>query len=151
VVEAPEIRFPTAIVTASDGTIYLGQDPMDMPGPATTPADSVVSIKNGRVTVFAENLWAVMGLEWVDDTLYVVHAPYLSAFRDTDHNGKADQRTDLVTGLGPKVPGFNGMNDHIASGARLGIDGFLYISVGDKGIPKGVGKTVRRSSCPVGA
>ena len=139
VAEAPEILFPTAIVTAPDGTIYVGQDPMDMPGPVTTPIDSVVAIKDGRVTVFAENLWAVMGLEWVDDTLYVVHSPYLSAFRDTDHDGKAEERIDLVTGLGPKVPGFNGINDHIASGIRLGIDGFLYISVGDKGVPNGVG------------
>ena len=145
---APDILFPTAIVTAPDGTIYLGQDPMDMPGPATTPADSVVAIKDGHITVFAENLWAVMGLEWVDGTLYVVHSPFLSAFRDTDHDGKADERIDLVTGLGPKVPAFNGINDHIASGVRLGIDGFLYISVGDKGIPKGVGTdgtTIRMS------
>ena len=148
VAQAPDILFPTAIVTAPDGTIYLGQDPMDMPGPATTPADSVVSIKDGRITVFAKDLWAVMGLEWVDDTLYVVHAPYLSAFRDTDHDGKADERIDLVTGLGPKVPAFNGINDHIASGIRLGIDGFLYISVGDKGIPRGIGRdgtTIRLS------
>ncbi len=143
VVGAPDIRFPTAIVEAADGTIYLGQDPMDMPGPPTVPADSVVAIKDGRVTAFAEGLWAVMGLEWVDDTLYVVHAPYLSAFRDTDGDGKADQRVDLVTGLGPKVPGFNGLNDHVASGLRLGIDGFLYIAVGDKGIPKGVGRDGR--------
>ncbi len=140
VAQAPEILYPTAIVAAPDGTIYLGQDPMDMPGPPTVPADSVVAIKNGRVTVFAGGLWAVMGLEWVDDTLYVVHAPYLSAFRDTDQDGRADERVDLVTGLGPQVPAFNGLNDHVASGIRLGIDGFLYISVGDKGIPRGVGK-----------
>ena len=43
-------------------------------------------------------------------------------------------------GLGPKLPGFSGINDHVASGVRLGMDGFLYISVGDKGIPQGVGK-----------
>jgi putative heme-binding domain-containing protein len=141
--QAPAIQFPTAIVQASDGTIYLGQDPMDMPGPPTEPADSVVAIKDGRVTVFAEKLWAVMGLEWVDDTLYVVHAPYLSAFRDTDGDGKADERIDLVTGLGPEIPGFDGLNDHVASGIRLGIDGFLYIAVGDKGIPKGVGRDGR--------
>ena len=143
VAEAPDIRFPTAIVQAADGTIFLGQDPMDMPGPPTDPSDSVVAIKDGRVTVFAEGLWAVMGLEWVDDTLYVVHAPFLSAFRDTDGDGKADRRVDLVTGLGPKVPGFNGINDHVASGIRLGSDGFLYIAVGDKGIPNGVGRDGR--------
>ena len=140
ITQAPEILFPTAAVAAPDGTLYLGQDPMDMPGPPTEPIDSVVAVKGGKVSVFAEKLWAVMGLEWADGTLYVVHPPYLSAFRDTDGDGKADQRVDLVTGLGPKLPGFSGINDHVASGVRLGMDGFLYIAVGDKGIPKGVGK-----------
>ena len=99
-----------------------------------------MAIKDGKVTTFADKLWSVMGLEWVDGTLYVVHAPFLSAFRDTDGDGKADSRVDLITGLGPKLPGFNGINDHIASGIRLGMDGFLYIAVGDKGIPHGVGR-----------
>ena len=140
VAEAPGILFPTAIVAAPDGTVYLGSDPMDMPGPPTAPIDSVVAIKDGKVRTFADKLWSVMGLEWVDGTLYVVHAPFLSAFRDTDGDGKADARVDLITGLGPRLPGFNGINDHIASGIRLGMDGFLYIAVGDKGIPRGVGR-----------
>jgi len=140
VVQAPDILYPTAVVAAPDGTVYLGQDPMDMPGPPTEPIDSVVAVKGGKVTVFADKLWAVMGLEWADGTLYVVHAPYLSAFRDTDGDGKADRRVDLVTGLGPKRPGFSGINDHVASGVRLGMDGYLYVSVGDKGIPRAVGK-----------
>ena len=140
VTQAPAIAFPTAIVAAPDGTIYLGQDPMDMPGPVNKPIDSVVAIKDGKVRVFADKLWSVMGLEWIDDTLYVVHAPYLTALRDTDGDGSADSRVHLITGLGPKVPGFSGLNDHVASGLRLGMDGFLYIAVGDKGIPEGVGK-----------
>src|SRR5262249_20055171 len=41
VAQAPEILFPTAVVAAPDGTVYLGQDPMDMPGPPTEPIDSV--------------------------------------------------------------------------------------------------------------
>ncbi len=143
VVEAPTIVFPTAIVAAPDGTIYLGQDPMDMPGPPTTPLDSVVAYKNGRATVFADKLWAVMGLEWADGALFVVHAPYLSVFRDLDGDGKAERREDLVTGLGPKLPGFNGINDHVASGVRLGMDGYLYISIGDKGIPRATGRDGR--------
>jgi hypothetical protein len=81
VCQAPEILFPTAIVAAPDGTIYLGQDPMDMPGPPTRPADSVVAIKNGKVRIFAEGLWAVMGLEWIDGTLYVVHSVSLGLYR----------------------------------------------------------------------
>jgi putative membrane-bound dehydrogenase-like protein len=140
IAEAPDVLFPTAAVVAPDGAIYVGQDPMDMPGPPTQPIDSIVRIKDGKIGVFAEKLWAVMGLEWVGDTLYVVHAPYLSALRDTDGDGKADSRLDLVTGLGPKLPGFSGINDHVASGLRLGMDGYLYISVGDKGIPRATGK-----------
>jgi putative heme-binding domain-containing protein len=146
VAQAPRVLFPTAIVAAPDGTVYVGSDPMDMPGPPTEPIDRVIALKGAGTTVFADKLWSVMGLEWLDDTLYVVHAPFLSAFRDRDGDGKADSRVDLITGLGPEVPGFNGINDHIASGIRLGMDGFLYISVGDKGIPHGVGrdgKTIR--------
>jgi putative heme-binding domain-containing protein len=140
VAKAPEIAYPTAIVVAPDGTVYLGQDPMDMPGPPTEPIDSVVTIRGGKVATFADKLWAVMGLEWLDGTLFVVHAPYLSAFRDLDGDGKADSRVDLITGLGPKLPGFSGLNDHVASGIKLGMDGFLYIAVGDKGIPRGQGR-----------
>ena len=137
---APGILYPTSIVAAPNGSLYLGSDPMDMTGPPTSPIDRVLVLKDGKTTVFADRLWSVMGLEWVDGTLYVVHAPFLSALRDTDGDGKADSRVDLITGLGPKLPGFNGINDHIASGIRMGMDGFLYIAVGDKGIPRGVSR-----------
>ncbi len=141
VARAPRILFPTAIVAAPDGTLYLGSDPMDMPGPSTSPIDSVVAIQpGGKIVPFAEKLWSVMGLEWADGVLYVVHAPFLSAFRDSNGDGRAEDRVDLMTGLGPRLPGASGMNDHVASGLRLGMDGFLYIAVGDKGIPRGVGR-----------
>ena len=137
---APRIAYPSAIVVAPDGTIYLGQDPMNMPGPVNSPIDSVLAIRpDGSTRVFADKLQSVMGLEWVDGTLHVVHAPFLSSFRDADGDGVAETRVDLVTGLGPKVPGFNGLNDHVASGVRLGMDGFLYLAVGDKGIPQARG------------
>ncbi len=138
--QAPRIAYPTAIVAAPDGTVYLGQDPMNMPGPVNSPVDSVLAVRpDGSTRVFADKLQSVMGLEWVDGTLYVVHAPFLSSFRDSDGDGVADVRVDLVTGLGPKIPGLNGLNDHVASGVRLGMDGFLYVSVGDKGVPLGRG------------
>jgi putative heme-binding domain-containing protein len=140
VAEAPRILYPTAIVAAPDGALFVGSDPMDMVGPPTAPLDRVIRLVDGKATIFADKLWSVMGLEWIDGTLYVMHAPFLSAFRDNDGDGIADTRTDIATGLGPPLPGFNGINDHIAGGIRLGMDGFLYIAVGDKGIPKGVGR-----------
>ena len=149
-IRAPRVQYPTAVVAASDGSVYLGQDFMDMPGPVNSPVDLVLLIRaDGSTRVFADKLHAVMGLEWADGMLYVVHAPFLSRFRDTDGDGAADQRQDLITGLGPKVPGFNGLNDHVASGVRLGIDNFLYLAVGDKGFTgaKGAdGKTIAMST-----
>ena len=135
VAQAPEILFPTAIVAAPDGTVYLGSDPMDMPGPP--PHRSIASWRSRRARPRCSptSSGASWGWNGSTSTLYVVHAPFLSAFRDTDGDGKADERVDLITGLGPKLPGFNGLNDHIAAGIRLGMDGFLYIAVGDKGIP----------------
>src|SRR5262249_22551315 len=109
----------------------------------TEPIDRVLAIKNGKSSVFAENLWCVMGLEWAEGTLFVVHATFLSALRDTDGDGKADERVDLMNRVGPKEPGANGLNDHVASGLRLGMDGLLYVAVGVKGIPRGAGKDGR--------
>src|SRR5690242_18984762 len=62
VAEAPRILYPTACVAAPDGTLYVGHDPMDMPGPPTQPIDSIDALKGERRTVFADRLWSVMGL-----------------------------------------------------------------------------------------
>ena len=148
--QAPLIHAPTAVLETSEGLLFLAQDPMDLNGPATEPIDYIVTLRrvNGQLvrTRFAENLGPIMGLEWTGDTLLVAHAPLLTALRDTDGDGRADQRIDLVRGLGPRNPAFNGYNDHVISGMRLGMDGFLYVPFGDKGIPAAVGsdgKTLR--------
>ncbi|HND54089.1 MAG TPA: HEAT repeat domain-containing protein, partial [Pirellulaceae bacterium] len=49
-----------------------------------------------------------------------------------------DERKDLASGFGPPA-GVYGFNDHIVTGTRLGLDGRVYVSVGDKGVPKAVG------------
>ena len=140
---APRIRNPTSIVVAADGTIYLGQGPMEKSGPAGVRSGSVLAIKDGKSCVFADGLGTVSGLEWIDGALDVVHPPELSSFRDTDRDGRADERIDLVTGLGPTALATHGINDHIAAGIRAGIDGYLYLAVGDKGVSRAVGKDGR--------
>ena len=49
----------------------------------------MIAFRDGKARTFADRLWSVMGLEWADGTLYVVHAPFLSAFRDKDGDGRA--------------------------------------------------------------
>ena len=131
---APRICNPTSIVVVPDGTIYLDQGPTEKTGSAGSRSGSVLAIKDGKSCVFADGLGTVSGLEWIDGTLYVLHPPELSAFRDTDRDGRADERIELVTGLGPTALATHGINDHLAAGIRAGIDGYLYLAVGDKGV-----------------
>src|SRR5262245_49064291 len=57
VAEAPQIRHPTAVVCAPDGRVFVGEDPIDMAGPADQPIDRVICVHpDGRITVFATNL-----------------------------------------------------------------------------------------------
>jgi len=147
---APELLWPTAIVALDDGSLLVGEDPMDMPGPADQPIDRVVRIApdaSGGWTrsVYAEGLYAVFGLETLGDTVFVMNMPNLTALRDTDGDGKADVRQEILTTLGPPAPGWpGGFNDHIVSGLKMGMDGYLYVAVGDKGIPECVGRDGRR-------
>ena len=106
--QAPAIQYPTAIVVAPDGTIYLGQDPMNMPGPvnlADRLGHDAIRPDGSTRTSSPKSSRASWGWSGWMERWYVVHAPYLSSLRDTDGDGVADQRVDLVTGLGPAGSG----------------------------------------------
>ncbi len=138
VLQAPDIEAPTALCVAPNGDVYFAEDPMDMRGPPTKNIDKIWLLKGGdpkKKVLFADEMWAVMGLEIVGDKLYVVHAPHVTVFT-LDAEGKAKDRTEVFDDLGPKVAGRPSFNDHIPSGIRMGTDGWLYVSIGDKGVPK---------------
>ncbi|HQZ64355.1 MAG TPA: HEAT repeat domain-containing protein [Planctomycetaceae bacterium] len=140
----PDIEHPSAVTCDSEGNLFVGEDPMDMRGPATEPIDRIVLIrwdKDGGPpvkTVFCENLSAVFGMLWYQDALYVMNAPYYTMLKDTDGDGVADVREELCDSFG-HAPGFFGLNNHVPSGMRLGMDGFVYVALGDKGLPKAIG------------
>lgn len=144
IMQVPEIEHPSVVTCDDEGNLFVGEDPMDMRGPTTEPIDRVIYLRwsdDGgppKKTVFCDGLSAVFGLVWYDDALYVMHAPYYSVFRDTDGDGVADEREDLAEGFGPPA-GVFGFNDHIVTGTRLGLDGLVYVSVGDKGIQRATG------------
>jgi putative membrane-bound dehydrogenase-like protein len=148
VLEAPDIEAPTALCVAPNGDVYFAEDPMDMSGPPTKNLDRIWLLKGGdphKKILFAENMWAVMGLELVGDKLYCVNAPHVTVFT-LDADGKAKDKKDLFSDLGPPVAGVPSFNDHIPSGIRLGADGWLYVSIGDKGIPKMTRKEANEGS-----
>jgi glucose/arabinose dehydrogenase len=145
---APDIHSPASIAVSPNGDVYVGEDEYNTQpdramglslhqegAPIPTATESP-----DRITTFADKINSPRAWTFVGDTLYVSHAPCLTAFRDTNGDGVADVREDLITGLGP-VP--EGLVHHVPSGVCMGIDGLLYISIGDKGIVKATGKDGR--------
>ena len=133
VATVPAVTFPCQIATAPDGSLFVAEDPMDQVGPYESDHGRILLLRDGKEpVVFADGLRAVFGMVWRDGALYVMHMPRLTVFRDTDGDGKADSRKELFKDLGP---GPKALNDHIVSGLQFGMDGRLYISVGDKGVP----------------
>jgi len=142
VAEAPFISAPSVVCCSPDGRIFMGEDFMDMGSPSDKPGDSIVCIyPNGTIKVFATNLNAVFGMQYIDGKLYVHHTPKFSVF--DDHDGVGSNRVDLITNDNPH-PGAPSFNDHIPSGFQLAMDGYFYISTGDKGVLGAVGTDGRK-------
>jgi putative heme-binding domain-containing protein len=142
VAQAPAISAPSVVCCSPDGRIFVGQDLMDMGSPTDKPGDRILCIyPDGKITVFATNLYAVFGLLYMDGKVYVHHSPKFSVF--DDDNGVGVNRKDLIARDNPH-PWLPSFNDHIPSGFRLAMDGYFYISTGDKGIYGAMGKDGRQ-------
>src|SRR5260370_35584075 len=76
---------------------------------------------------------SIQGIAYPDDTLFVLPAPYLTALRYDKKTGVADQRKDLLTGLGLK-PEDNPSRLHCANGVVVGHAGRHYLAIGDNGV-----------------
>jgi putative membrane-bound dehydrogenase-like protein len=143
VAQAPRLRHPSVVACAPDGRIFVGEDPIDMEGPIDQPGDRIVCLHpDGRLTVFADRLGPVFGLMYLEGKLFVQHVPKFSVFRDDQGIGR--DRVDLIECTNPTPSAGNGLNDHIPSNFHLAMDGFLYMSVGQKGVYGAVGTDGRR-------
>jgi len=142
---APDIEHPSAVTCDDEGNLFVGEDPMDMRGPSTEPIDRVLLVRwDARggppiKTVFCDKLSAVFGLLWHDGALYVMNAPNYTRLRDLDGDGVADERIELADSFGHPAGAF-GLNNHVPTGMRIGMDGFVYVALGDKGLPRAVGR-----------
>ncbi len=70
------------------------------------------------------------GVLWHEGDVYSTIAPDVWRLRDTDGNGKADKREIIATGFGLHIA-YGGHDMH---GLRVGPDGKIYWTIGDKGI-----------------
>src|SRR3954471_22333685 len=139
----PDIGYPTCLAAAPDGTVFVGIDEngsLDSKpnrGRVVRCIDTDGDGKADKFTVFAPNVDSPRGVVWDGKTLYVLHPPFIRAFHDDDGDGVAERSEVLVQGLGFDLK-FRGA-DHTTNGMTLGIDGWLYIAVGDYGFVKATG------------
>ena len=142
ILESPTISAPSMICASPDGRLFMGEDFVDMGAPSDAAADKVVAIyPDGQILVFATNLHAVFGLKYIDGKVYVHHTPKFSVFDDL--HGVGANRVDIITNDNPH-PWLPSFNDHIPSGFGLAMDGYFYVSTGDKGVYNAVGADGRK-------
>ena len=145
----PNVGYPTAVSASADGVLFVAVDEngsLDAKpgrGKVIRCIDSKGTGQADQFTVFAE-MDSPRGVIWDGPsgkgpgTLYVMHPPNLTAYTDTDGDGKADKQEDIVTGLGFDLK-FRGA-DHTTNGCRMGIDGFIYVACGDYGYVEAKGR-----------
>ncbi|MGH7342063.1 MAG: DUF7133 domain-containing protein, partial [Candidatus Rokuibacteriota bacterium] len=137
----PLIEYPSVLARGPrPGTAYLAYDYMTGLGAEIVRRDEVRLVEDSdgdgfadRTTFYAGGFNSIQGLEYHAGSVFVMHAPYLTALRDTNGDGVADERKDLFKGLGwepEKAPD----RLHMANGILAGHDGWLYLALGDRGV-----------------
>jgi len=139
----PMANYPVYVTAAPDGTLYVSCDKngsLDRKpnrGSIIRLRDTDGDGKADERKVFVPDVDSPRGAVWDHDRLYLVHPPHLSAFIDKDGDGVSDEQKILVKNI---AFGFKDRPaDHTTNGLTLGIDGWLYIAVGDFGFMEAEG------------
>ena len=140
----PRVGYPVALSVAPDGAVYVAVDEQGSLGRTPGGGRVVRCIdedgdgKADRVNVFAK-MEHPRGVIAQDGKVWVLHPPMLSVFRDEDGDGTSDRQDVLVSGLTTSLIDERG-GDHTTNGIRMGLDGWIYIAVGDYGFHGAKGK-----------
>ena len=140
----PKLGYPVTLSVAPDGAVYVAVDEQGSLGRAPGGGRVVRSIdddgdgKADRVNVFAK-MEHPRGVIAQDGKVWVLHPPLLSMFLDEDGDGSSDRQEVLVSGLTTSQIDERG-GDHTTNGIRMGLDGWIYIAVGDYGFHGAKGK-----------
>jgi putative heme-binding domain-containing protein len=136
---APVANYPAGISVAPDGTVYVGVDGNAAQGQIPNGAvGRIVRLRdtNGdgvadEAKLFVPNVDSVRGLIWDHDRLIALHAPYVSAYVDKNGDGVVEEEKILIKGAGRPIA-FQRV-DHGYQSIKLGIDGWIYLALGDEG------------------
>lgn len=133
----PTVNYPVCIAAAPTGELFVGVDKQGSlgkkpgQGKILRCVDTDADGKADKFTTFAE-VDHPRGLVYDNGTLWVLHPPTLSVYFDDNSDGVADRSEVLVNGISTDQVKQRGA-DHTTNGIRMGIDGWIYIAVGDYG------------------
>ena len=152
----PDVGYPTCVATTPDGTVYVGVDEngsldnkanrgrivrcRDLDGDGKADEfKTFASMDSPRgIVVVSEPLTADQNQQSPRKTsLIVLHPPTLTAFHDDNGDGISDRSDVLVKGIGFDLNKRGA--DHTTNGIQVGIDGWIYVAVGDYGFVNAVG------------
>jgi len=136
----PLVEYPSVLAASPrPGAIFVTADYMTGLGYEIVRHDEVRLVEDtdddgyaDKATVVAKDFNSIQGLAHDGDTLFVMHAPFLTAVSDRDGDGSFEVRRDLLAGLG-LPPEQNPSRLHCANGVVVGHDGWLYLALGDNG------------------
>ncbi|MEP6948483.1 MAG: hypothetical protein ABI863_04390, partial [Ginsengibacter sp.] len=145
---------PACLAVAATGEVYVGVDMIGSLGkkPGQGRIVKLVDCNNDgivdRHTEYAK-VDDPRGIVSVGDKLYVLHTVFtdtvatgmaLEVYEDKDNDGFADgPPKTLVSHMSNPTYLASRGTDHATNGIRLGIDGWIYIAVGDFGFHNAVG------------
>ena len=139
----PAINYPVFVAAAPNGDLYVSSDrngSLDRQphrGSVYRLRDLDGDGRADEVKRFIPDVDSPRGLVWDHDRLYLMHPPHLSAFIDKDGDGVADEEKVLVKDIAFTFK--DRPADHTSNGVTLGIDGWLYLAIGDFGFLKAEG------------
>ncbi len=153
---------PAVICAAPTGEVFVGVDKQGSLGKKSNLGEIVRLVdtnndgKADKHTVFAK-VDNPRGLISIGDKIYCLHCTQdadgkiytqqLSVFVDADNDGVADGAAKpLVTDIGNPIYLKSRGTDHSTNNIRLGIDGWIYISVGDFGFIDAAGTDGKKLS-----
>jgi putative membrane-bound dehydrogenase-like protein len=139
----PAVNYPVFVAATPNGDVYVAVDKngsLDRAphrGAIHRLRDIDGDGRADEVKLFVPDVDSPRGLVWDDDRLYVLHPPHLSAYIDKDGDGIADEEKVLVKDLAFSFK--DRPADHTSNGVTLGIDGWLYLAIGDFGFLEATG------------
>lgn len=139
----PQSNYPVYAAAAPDGTVYISSDKngsldrKEKRGAVIRLRDLDGDGRADESKAFVPDVDSPRGLVFDHDRVYLMHPPHLSAFIDHNGDGVADEQKVLVKNI---AFGFKDRPaDHTSNGVTLGIDGWLYLAIGDFGFMEAQG------------